>query len=124
MTLKQLLIITSICLVLSAVVAYLFNDYLFARVLNPNSKNTSLSAGQALDIPIGTIPPNATITITLCGQGGAGSNCFPLAANITDSPAKVRIPIGYPAGPATIEVQEKISAGVTRTQQTIPITIK
>lgn len=123
MTVKAL-----IALILGAIIVigfgvYFFNNYLFARVITPTAKNTIVSPGEVVSIPVGTLKTGASLKVELCSTGTNG--CIPVAVGITEDPVRIRIPIGYQTGSAMLQIRETQAGQKTsRLKISIPLTVR
>jgi hypothetical protein len=61
MTVKTLVGLMIILAALVGTGVYFFQDYLFARLITPGSKNITVSRGEALNVAVGPIRENTTL---------------------------------------------------------------
>lgn len=123
MTIKTLLALLVIAISLISLGVYFFSNYLFARVIIPTAKNVTVSPGEVISIPVGTIKANTSVRVELCSTGVSG--CIPVAVGLTEDPIRIRIPIGYQTGAATLQISESQNTQKTyRSRLAIPLTIQ
>lgn len=123
MTIKALIVLLMGAVILISLGVYFFSNYLFARVITPNTKNVIVSPGEAISIPVGGIKEGTSLKVELCSTSTSG--CIPVAVGITDDPVRLRIPIGYQAGQATIQIREsQTNQKSSRLRLSIPLLVQ
>ncbi|MBI3255630.1 MAG: hypothetical protein HYZ63_01540 [Candidatus Andersenbacteria bacterium] len=123
MTVKALVALLVVAIAAIAFGVYFFSNYLFARVITPNTKNVTVSPGEAISIPVGTSKTGSSLKVELCSTGSSG--CIPVAVGVSEDPVRVRIPIGYKAGQANLQISESQgSQKSSRLRLSIPLTVQ
>lgn len=122
MKLGELLIILFFFGAILGLIVFYFNDYLFAKAVGPYTHTTDVKGGQALRIETGK--STALINIRLCGEGGDGNSCFPLATNAEGNPVRIRIPIGYPAGNAILKITQPSQGSIDGISYSVELHIR